>query len=257
MENNLKMKGYTILKNMVSDKDLIKLKTCSLQAFENHKEIQIKNGSDIVTDGVALHVILNDEYFIEFLGKLIGNEEFNSTLLNYFGSKYIMNSFTSLNNLPNNPNFSGIVHRDIKFYSDKIPLMMNVLIMLDDFTPDNGPTLILPYSHLIEDKPSDEYFKENSIQVLGKKGDILLFNSNIWHCSSENKTNEGRMAIPITFSKSVIKQLLDYPRALGYEKIGKFSDKLLQVLGYDSRVASNLEEWYQPFETRFYKKNQD
>ena len=150
-----------------------------------------------------------------------------------------------------------IVHRDIKFYSEKIPLMMNVLIMLDDFTPDNGPTLILPYSHLIEDKPSDEYFKENSIQVLGKKGDILLFNSNIWHCSSENKTNEDRMAIPITFSKSVIKQLLDYPRALGYEKIGKFSDKLLQVLGYDSRVASNLEEWYQPFETRFYKKNQD
>ena len=138
MKNNLKMKGYTILKNMVSDKDLIKLKTCSLQAFENHKEIQIKNGSDIVTDGVALHVILNDEYFIEFLGKLIGNEEFNSTLLNYFGSKYIMNSFTSLNNLPNNPNFSEIVHRDIKFYSEKIPLMMNVLIMLDDFTPDNG-----------------------------------------------------------------------------------------------------------------------
>lgn len=255
--DDLKFKGYTILRNVVDENEIIELKKCSIEAFLKHKQIQIDNNSDIITDGVALHVILNDNYFIEFLEKLLKKEEFNSTLSNYFNSKFIMNSFTALNNLPNTPNFSAIVHRDIKFYSGNVPLMINVLVMLDDFTEENGPTLLLPYSHLIEEKPSDEYFYENSIQVLGKKGDILFFNSNIWHCSSRNNTSEDRMALPITFSKSVIKQLLDYPRALGYDKINNFSDEMRQILGYDSRVSSNLDEWYQPFEKRFYKKNQD
>lgn len=255
--DDLKLKGYTILRNVVDENEIIKLKKCSIEAFLKHKQIQIDNNSDIITDGVALHVILNDNYFIEFLEKLLKKEEFNSILSNYFNSKFIMNSFTALNNLPNTPNFSAIVHRDIKFYSGNVPLMINVLVMLDDFTEENGPTLLLPYSHLIEEKPSDEYFYKNSIQVLGKKGDILFFNSNIWHCSSRNNTSEDRMALPITFSKSVIKQLLDYPRAIGYDKINNFSDEMRQILGYDSRVSSNLDEWYQPFEKRFYKKNQD
>jgi ectoine hydroxylase-related dioxygenase (phytanoyl-CoA dioxygenase family) len=255
--NDLKIKGFTILKDIVNESEINRLKKCSIEAFLKHKEIQTNNNSDIITDGVALHVILNDDYFIEFLGKLLKTDSFKSTLTNYFNGKFIMNSFTALNNLPNSPNFSAIVHRDIKFYSGDVPLMINVLVMLDDFTEENGPTLILPYSHLFEEKPSDEYFHENSIQVLGKKGDILFFNSNIWHCSSRNNTNEDRMALPITFSKSVIKQLLDYPRALGYDKINDFSEDLRQILGYDSRVAANLNEWYQPFENRFYKKNQD
>lgn len=54
-----------------------------------------------------------------------------------------------------------------------------------------------------------------------------------------------------------MKQLLDYPRALGYNEINKFNPKLQQLLGYYSRVPSSLNEWYQPEEKRFYKKNQD
>ena len=255
--NDLKFKGFTVLKNIVNEDEIKKLKECSIEAFSKHRDIQINNDSDIITDGVALHSILNDKYFINFLEKLLDNNEFNSELENYFNSKFIMNSFTSLNNKPNEPNFSSIIHRDIKFYSGNVPLLINVLVMLDDFTEENGPTLLLPYSHLLEEKPTDEYFYENCIQVLGNKGDVLIFNSNIWHCSSKNNTNYDRMALPITFSKSIVKQLLDYPRALGYDKINEFSDKLKQILGYDSRVASNLNEWYQPYENRFYKKNQD
>lgn len=218
-ELELKLKGYSILNNIISDDDIYKLKKYSISAFKEHKDIQLKNNSDILTDGVALHVILHNNFFIEFLDRLIHNVNFKNLLDSFFKGKYIMNSFSALNNTPNITNFSSIIHRDIKFYSDKIPLMINVLIMLDDFTVDNGPTLLLPYSHLIEEKPSDEYFHENCVKILGKKGDILLFNSNIWHCSSKNNTNNDRMALPITFSKSVIKQLLDYPRAIGYERI--------------------------------------
>ena len=65
------------------------------------------------------------------------------------------------------------------------------------------------------------------------------------------------LAKPITFSKSFVKQLMDYPRCLGYTEKHKYSDKMAQLLGYDSRVPANLYEWYQPFESRLYKKEQD
>jgi ectoine hydroxylase-related dioxygenase (phytanoyl-CoA dioxygenase family) len=54
-----------------------------------------------------------------------------------------------------------------------------------------------------------------------------------------------------------MKQLLDYPRAIGYNKMNEFNLELQQLLGYHSRVPSSLDEWYQPEEKRFYKKDQD
>ena len=86
---------------------------------------------------------------------------------------------------------------------------------------------------------------------------MLVFDSNIWHSTGLNTTNKGRRGIPITLSRSFMKQLLDYPRAIGYDKIENFDPKLQQLLGYYSRVPSSLDEWYQPEDKRFYKKNQD
>jgi ectoine hydroxylase-related dioxygenase (phytanoyl-CoA dioxygenase family) len=129
--------------------------------------------------------------------------------------------------------------------------------MVDDFTSENGGTYLLPYSHLKEEKPSDEEFFKNAIQAVGKSGDLLVFDSNVWHSSAPNKTNSDRRAIPITISRSFMKQLLDYPRAIGYDKMDNFNPPLQQFLGYHSRVPSSLDEWYQPEENRFYKKYQD
>ena len=129
--------------------------------------------------------------------------------------------------------------------------------MFDKFTIDNFGTYLLPYSHLKEEKPSDEYFFENAIQITGESGDLLIFDSNVWHASAPNKTNSDRRAIPITISRSFMKQLLDYPRALGFERMEEFSEDLQQFLGYHSRVPSSLEEWYLPENKRFYRKNQD
>ena len=129
--------------------------------------------------------------------------------------------------------------------------------MVDDFTVENGGTYLLPESHLEERKPSNEEFSSKAVQATGKKGDILIFNANIWHASALNTTQENRRAIPITISKPFMKQLLDYPRALGYDNVNSFSKELQELLGYHSRVPASLEEWYQPQDKRFYKKNQD
>jgi ectoine hydroxylase-related dioxygenase (phytanoyl-CoA dioxygenase family) len=253
----LKTKGYTILRNKISSDWLDKLSIAIDKSFIEHRKIQIENNNDIKTEGVALHVILNDFIFIDFLKHLQDIGFIQELQDNFFKSKCILNSFSALDNLPNQPNFSSIVHRDLRFYSGDFPMMINCLVMIDDFTIDNGGTYLLPNSHLEERKPSDDEFFINTEQATGIRGDILIFNANVWHSSAPNKTQGHRRAIPITISRSFMKQLLDYPRAIGYDIIDEFNYDFQQLLGYHSRVPSSLNEWYQPEDKRFYKKNQD
>lgn len=251
-------RGYTIIPGLVNPSHVEMLNHALQFSFDKHRQIQIKNNNDIVTEGVALHILLDHPRFIAFLENLMFREGLYHFLEeNYFKSKFILNSMSGLNNLPNQPNFSSIVHRDLRFYTGEIPMMINALVMLDDFTESNGPTLLLPYSHLDEAKPTDDYFHNNALKAIGAAGSVLLFNANVWHASSLNISRYSRRAIPITFTKSLIKQLLDYPRALGYHSMETFSERMQQLLGYHARVPANLDEWYQPFDKRFYKKNQD
>lgn len=253
----LKNLGYTILRRVVSNDWLEKLSDAVDKSFAKHRIIQLMQNSDIKSRGVALHVLLSDVVFLDFLKYLQEMGFVNNLEVEFFMSKCILNSMSALNNLPNKTNFSALIHRDLRFYSGGLPAMINCLVMVDDFTTENGATYILPYSHLREEKPTANFFKENSIQATGRRGDILIFNSNVFHAAAPNFTNEDRRAIPITISRSFMKQLLDYPRAIGYTEMGKFTYEFQQFLGYHSRVPESLDEFYQPEEFRFYKKNQD
>ncbi len=166
-----------------------------------------------------------------------------------FGSPFIIHSMSFLNNTEQN--FSHQIHRDIRFFSGKIPLMFNMLIMLDDFTEENGATWFVPGSHKFADKATEDEFDAWGVQATGKAGDILFWNSNLWHKAGVNKTGKPRRAIAITLSKSCLKQLLDYPRAL--DEID-CPEEIKQLLGYHSIVPASLEEWNGE---RTYKKDQD
>jgi ectoine hydroxylase-related dioxygenase (phytanoyl-CoA dioxygenase family) len=253
----LKNQGFTILKNRINASQLDSLSNAIDLAFIKHKQAQIENNSDIKTDGVALHALVNDDTFITLLDTLIKDGFIQELQDNFFHSRCILNSLSALDNLPNQPNFSANFHRDLRFYSGDFSIMLNCLIMVDDFTIENGGTFLIPGSHLEERKPTEQELFFKAIQAVGNKGDILIFNANVWHASAPNNTQNHRRAIPITISKSFMKQLLDYPRAIGYNRMNEFNNELQQFLGYHSRVPASLNEWYQPEDKRFYKKYQD
>lgn len=250
----LKTKGYTILRKWVSNEWLKKINEVLPKSFEEHKKIRQNNNNGITSDGVAMNVLASDDIFIDFLQEMIDRGLIESLEKNYFGEKCILNSFSALSNIKSESDlFYKKVHRDIRGYSGKIPLLLNSLVMVDDFTVENGGTLLLPYSHLIEEKPTRKFWEENCINMTGRAGDIILWNSNIFHASGINKTTQIRRGLPITFSLPYYKQLLDYPRALGYDRKDEFNEKIQQLLGYNSRVPSSLNEWYLPTDKITYK----
>jgi ectoine hydroxylase-related dioxygenase (phytanoyl-CoA dioxygenase family) len=253
----LKINGYTKFDSFF-DLDFCDLINKSIDSsYEYCRKIQIQNGVDQITDGTLHHLIAtNDEIYLEILEKITISSNYQF-IKDYFNGNFILNSYGGVKNLKSKPSYVSNIHRDIRFFSGNLPLMLNLLIMLDDFTLENGATFLLAESHLKEEKPSEDHFYANSHRAVGKKGDILFFDSNLWHAAGVNNTDTERRAITITFSKPFMKQQLDYSRAIGYDFIESKSEEIKQILGFFSRVPSNLNEWYQLPNNRFYKNNQD
>ena len=66
----LKKQGYTIIRNLVEEDLLDLLRNALDKAFIEHRETQLSNNNDIKTNGVALHVLLSNPIFIDFLEEL-------------------------------------------------------------------------------------------------------------------------------------------------------------------------------------------
>ena len=252
---NLENQGYCILKNKIEESFIDKINEVLPPIFKDHQRIRSKNNNAIISDGVALNALVSDHIFIELLDFFLKSGLIEELEEYFFKEKCIINSLTVLNNIPTETKvFHKNIHRDIRFFSGDIPVMLNMLIMLDDFSEENGATLLLPNSHKISKTPSEKFFNKNNVKACGDKGNIIIWNSNLFHASGVNSTNKCRRALPITLSLPSYKQLLDYPRALGYDKADLFSEKMKTLLGYNSRVPASLNEWYFSDEKRLYKK---
>lgn len=254
MKEKLKNDGYAKFAAAVSKEWIEKINNALPQIFEQHEKLRRENNNPISSNGLAMNALVGNKILFDFLQNMIDLKIIDWIEENYFEGKCILNSFTALSNIPGEDKvFHKKVHRDIRGFSSDIPLMLNMLVMLDDFTPENGATLLLPGSHLISQSPSDEEFNKNAIQATGVAGDIIIWNSNLFHASGTNNTNNVRRALPITFSLPYYKQLLDYPKAIGYDRYDEFNEKIRRLLGYDARVPENVSEWYSPLDKLLYK----
>jgi ectoine hydroxylase-related dioxygenase (phytanoyl-CoA dioxygenase family) len=152
--------------------------------------------------------------------------------------------------------YVGRIHRDLRSFSGPVNLMGQLLVMLDDFTEENGATYLLSGSHRLSEKPPDDLFFRDAVRAVAPAGSIVAFNSNLWHAAGVNRTLRPRRALTLVFTRPFIKQQFDYPRALGDDRAASFSPVLRQLLGYNARVPASLDEWYQVPEKRLYKRDQ-
>jgi hypothetical protein len=244
--------GLVIVPDMVPGYFLDQLNRDLAIAYQTCRSVQEKNGVAVNTDGTVHHLLGQAPSFLR-LFEVVAIHPFVDR---FFGAKYILNAYGGVINLPYKPSYVCKVHRDIRSFSGPTPTMLNLLVMLDDFTPENGATYILPRGHRISDRPTDDSFYAHAIRAVGKAGSLLFFNSNLWHAAGENRTTAQRRALTLSFTRPYWKQQMDYPRALGTEVCESLSEELKQIVGYNARVPSNLDEWYQPLEKRFYKPGQ-
>jgi ectoine hydroxylase-related dioxygenase (phytanoyl-CoA dioxygenase family) len=133
---------------------------------------------------------------------------------------------------------------------------INVMLAVDEFRADNGATIVLPGSHQQVPPPDLRELEPTALAIACPAGSMLVFDSTLWHAAGPNTSGADRLAINHQFTRSYIKQQIDYVRALGDERVVAQLPRTQQLLGWYTRVVSSLDEYYQPAEERLYRSGQ-
>lgn len=248
----IETKGWYLCKGIYKKKLILDIKDEFENSIKKFEKIQKKKKIFNKTKNSYHHVPLVCRKMLKLLNK---NYAFD-ILEKYFNGKFILSTMGIARVSKNQGVYTQKIHRDVRSFTGDSKLWINTLIMLDDSTKENGSTWILEGSQKKNKKPNKNYFFANAKQIVGKAGDMLIFDGNVWHASGENRTKKSRNVITPIFSKPFIKQQLDYPRAFGYDFKNTLDQFTAQILGYNALVPTMLEEFYQKEEDRFYKSDQ-
>ncbi len=107
----------------------------------------------------------------------------------------------------------------------------NSLWMLDDFTPDNGPTRVVPGTHRLATIPGDVLDDPSAPHpdqklALGRAGTVLVFNALIWHGGTANRTARERRAVHSFWVDRSLRQQTDQRQWVSAEAAERLSPRL-------------------------------
>lgn len=110
--------------------------------------------------------------------------------------------------------------------------MMQFVFLLEKSTKDNGCTVVVKNSHR-----SGKFWNiktKKITSIVGDPGDLIIWDSRLWHGTNENKNNISRWAIVTTISSWWVKQAMDMPKSLPQKIFKKCSNLEKQLLGFCS-----------------------
>ncbi|MBA2781156.1 phytanoyl-CoA dioxygenase family protein [Billgrantia kenyensis] len=245
-------KGWFVFEKALDSDFIACLRADCFKWIEICRKYQIRNGINENGDGTAHHCLGSGDSIDAYIDMHL----FHDYISRFFnGEPYICNSLTPIGGYPGADIYVHKLHRDVRTMIPGYPLKLNMLVMCDDFTADNG-TMMLSGSQYRPDCPSDEEFERNHERLIAPAGSVVLFHSTLWHKGAHIEGPHNRVALTVGYGRAYVKPHMDYARMLG-EKYGECLSPLTrQVLGYNSRVPVNLDEWYRPVEKRLYHANQ-
>lgn len=114
----------------------------------------------------------------------------------------------------------------------------NTVWLLDDFTPENGPTRMVPGSHRGGTRPQDVLADPmaphpDEVLLTGPAGSIAVMNAHLWHGGTANRTAKPRLAMHAFYCRRD-KPQQQYQKALLRPEVQRaLSPELRDILALD------------------------
>lgn len=243
--NDLNTRGFTVIKSLLDNsilKDLLELiKTGNLNTGNGSNIPRLNRGSDII-----YNPFFYDLRFFELFRK----KEVDQILQHFLNDNY----YKGLESLPNYILRSMICRSSkdkLPWHIDSFvpfqgnyPTTFQVVIPLEEFRTDTGPTLLLPASHQLGEYAKQDLTKADGVvELAAQVGDVIIWDARIWHAAKANESDNTRWAVISTFTRWWIKQNYRYPDvAIKLHGIESYTDADLIILGAASETpASHME----------------
>lgn len=117
------------------------------------------------------------------------------------------------------------------------PFVVNSVIAVDEFTKENGATVLVPESHKWHDQKVRQPPDVDTIQLEMKPGTMLIWSGALWHGGGANRTNESRLAVDINFNLSYLRQQENQYIGVPREELPKMPEQLRRLIGYQHGMS--------------------
>lgn len=127
------------------------------------------------------------------------------------------------------------LHYDDGFYRWPRPrpaLGAATIWAIDDFTADNGATVVLPGSHRFGERvPTDDEVR-TAVPVVMPRGSVVFFLGTLWHGGGANRTQRARLAVTAQYCAPWCRPQENFFLSVPRERVRTASEHLQRMLGY-------------------------
>ena len=236
--------GYTVLKHGVSDQTVKKIKEEVLEIRERRWQRSQSAGYPKRENG-SVFGLQNESLFL--LRQMFSNSKVTQILIALLNDPW----YQAIDaNRPNYISRNGVraqssgkeglyMHIDSLIPGKgRMPWLVQVFIILEDQTEENGTTIVVPESHLFDEYPGPEAM-ELAVPVCPKSGDILIWDGRLWHGTAPNPEGRSRLVLASGFSSWFIKQKFDLTQSIPDHIYQQLSDDEKIILGFGSPTFSD------------------
>jgi ectoine hydroxylase-related dioxygenase (phytanoyl-CoA dioxygenase family) len=189
---------------------------------EVHQEKGTDRLSDLINKGAMFHIVLTQPKVLACIAHVLQND-------------LKLSSLNSRNALPGQ-GLQGL-HADWgRLETPGVYQVCNSLWLLDDFTPENGATRLVPGSQRSGKMPGDVMANPtdshpDEIVLQGKAGDVVVVNSHTWHGGTTNRTQGPRRVMHGYFCRRHHPQQLNQQKYLLPSTWTQLSEAARVILG--------------------------
>jgi hypothetical protein len=146
-------------------------------------------------------------------------------------ANYLLSALQAINIQPGES--AQLAHHDDGFYPvprPRAPLAAATIWAIDDFTADNGATMLYPGSHRWGKwRPGPD---DQSIPVVMPAGSCVLFVGTLWHGGGANTTDRDRLAVTAQYCEPWLRPMEAFTLSISREIAREVSDDIRRMLGY-------------------------
>ena len=166
------------------------------------------------------------------LDRLVAHPRILALLDRMFLPNYLLSQAQVINILPGET--EQALHPDDAFYPvprPRPPLGAATLWAIDEFTVDNGATVIVPGSHAWghDRRPQAEDECRSAVMPAGS---VIFYPGTVWHGGGANRSAAARLAVTCQYCEPWLRTQENYFLSVGRETVATLCEDLKRLLGY-------------------------
>jgi len=232
--------GYCLLENPLKNAEFADLRDRLLTVARQERG----NGSAFLYDGGNQRVFSLHNKGLEF-EHLVQEPTVLEVMEHVLGFNFLLSSTHA--NIAGPGGASMNVHADQTFARPPWPpyaLVANSMWMLDDFTPDNGATRIVPGSHKWGRQPDYDLGEGDTLteQACAPAGSVMVFDGRLWHQTGANISEAPRHGILNYYCRGYVRQQQNFSAGLDAEVAKRATPVMQRLLGLENYFSLGISD---------------